>query len=132
MTPADYADLSIRACALALASYAIVGQVRKPLLRLLVGRWRRGKAPTRGQEAALRAVTRSGAVVVGGLLGLLDVWPTWFQAAWGPLLGLGAGGLAVPIHHAVERALPARIAAVIGGGSVVHREEEDAPEDEPR
>lgn len=123
-----YADLLVRACALAVVAYALVGQVGKPVLRLLVRRWRRGRPPTKGQEAALRVVTRSGAVVVGAGLGALPmVWPADVPPVWGPLLGLAAGSLAVPLHHAVERALPARVAAILGGGSVVHHEE-----DEPR
>ena len=120
-----YADILVRACALAVAAYALVGQVGKPVLRLLVRRWRRGRPPTKGQEAALRAVTRAGAVVVGGGLGALPaVWPAELPAVWGVILGIGAGGLATQIHHAVERALPARVAAILGGGSVVHHEED--------
>ena len=121
-----YVDVLVRACALAVADYAIVGQGVKPLLRLLVRRWRRGRRLTAGQEAALRVVTRAGAVLVGGALGALPmVWPAELPAVWGILLGIGAGGLATQIHHAVERALPARVAAILGGGSVVHHEEED-------
>ena len=128
-----HADVLVRLVVLALASYALVGQVGKPGLRLLV-RWRRRRAGalSRLTEEAIRWATRVGALVIGGGLGALPVWPAGVSATWGVLLGVVAGSLAPGLHHATERALasriaalalPARAAAFLGGGSVVHEEE---------
>ena len=61
---AFHADVLVRLGVLALAAYALVGQVGKPGLRLLV-RWRRHRAGalSRLAEEAIRWATRAGAAV---------------------------------------------------------------------
>ena len=103
MTAADYFDLAARCCAVGVCSYVLVGQVIKPGLRLLA------------KYHAHPVLTRALAVVLGGLIGLLPLWPEWFQAAWGPLLGCVGGGLSPGIYTAVNKALPAAVARVLNG-----------------
>ena len=116
MTASDYFDLAARCCAVGVCSYVLVGQVIKPGLRLLA-KWAAhpvGKL-TKGQEDFFRWLTRALAVVLGGLIGLLPLWPDWFQPAWGPLLGCVGGGLSPGIYTAVNKALPAAVARTLNG-----------------
>ena len=116
MSPSDYFDLAARCCAVGVCSYVLVGQVIKPGLRLLAKYHAHpvGKL-TKGQEEFYRWLTRALAVVLGGLIGLLPLWPEWFLSAWGPLLGCVGGGLSPGIYTAVNKALPAAVARVLTG-----------------
>ena len=111
-------DLAIRIGGLSLATYALVGQVCKPTLRMIAKRHATRGRLTKSQEAFYSWLTRLLSVVVGGLLGLLPLWPSWLQPAWFPLLGLIAGSMAPGIHHAVAAALPERIHNLLSGSPV--------------
>ena len=110
MTAANYLLLSVEVACLALATYGLVGQVGKPAIRLL---YRRRRLSTR-QAQANRLLVRALALVVGGLLGLLPIWPGWLLPAWGPLLGVVAGSLCWAIHPAVKGVVP-RVVGVLPG-----------------
>lgn len=119
MTTTDYFDLAVRMCGLACACYAITGQVVKPGLRMLAKRSAKGGRLSRAQEAFYAWLTRTMSVSVGAAIGMAPLWPSWLsQEAWHPLIGAVAGSMAVPIHAAISKTLPARIKAVIAGGSV--------------
>ena len=95
MTTSDYLDLLVRGAGVSLVTYAVIGQVVKPGLRLLAKYHSQpvGKL-TKGQEEFYRWLTRALCVVIGGLLGFLPIWPEWFQLSWGPLIGCVAGSMA--------------------------------------
>jgi hypothetical protein len=95
----DLADLLLRVAGLGLASGAVV-QVAKFHMRLVLELGRRFPAEGTPLRGLWRSGVRTLAVVVGALLGLLDVWPAWagWQAAWGPLLGLVAGVLSFALY----------------------------------
>lgn len=114
MTTSDYLLLSVEVACLALVVYGLVGQVGKPGIRLLYRRRRL----TQRQAQANRLLVRALALVVGGCLGLLPIWPGWLLPAWGPLLGVVAGSLCIPMHSAVKAALPGAVSRVLTGGSV--------------
>jgi hypothetical protein len=142
VTASNYLLLSVEVACLALAVYGLVGQVGKPAIRLLYRRRRL----TQRQAQANRLLVRALALVVGGLLGLLPIWPGWLLPAWGPLLGVVAGSLCWAIHPAVKAVVPrvvgllpallsrwaggpAGVAARMAGGSVT--ETIDTLEDGP-
>jgi len=114
----ELVDLCIRVGGVSMATYAIVGQVFKPTLRMIAKRQAKGGRLTRAQEAFYSWLTRVLSVGVGCLFGLLPLWPGWLVDAWRPLLGLIAGSLAPAIHKAVSVSLPARIKSLLSGGSV--------------
>lgn len=116
------ATLSLQILVCALATYGVVGQVIKPGLRALARR-RRSRGGTRltpRESAAISWATRALALAVGALLGLV---PAWHGEAAGPLVGLAAGCLCVPLHAAVVRALPAAVARALAGGDAQGEEE---------
>jgi len=45
------------------------------------------------------------------------IWPELVPWAMGPLLGLAFGSLAIPLHSAIKKALPERVAQIISGKS---------------
>ena len=119
MTASDYMDLLARGAGISMVTYAVIGQVVKPGLRMLakyhsqpVGRL------TKGQEEFYRWLTRALCVFIGGLIGFCPIWPEWFQLSWGPLIGCIAGSMAPGIYVAVSKALPARLRKIISGASV--------------
>jgi hypothetical protein len=112
----ELADLGIRVGGVSLATYAIVGQVIKPTLRMIAKR--HASRLTKKQEAFYSWLTRVLSIVVGCLLALLPLWPAFLESSWQPLLGLIAGSLAPGIHRAVAASLPARIKKLLSGGSV--------------
>jgi len=118
MTVSDYMDLAMRMGGISLATYAIVGQVVKPTLRMAAKRHAKKGRLTKAQEGFYSWLTRVMSVGAGCLLGTLPLWPAWLEAAWHPLLGLIAGGMAPAVHHAVAKSLPARIKKILSGGSV--------------
>ena len=119
MNTSMYIELAVRGAGISLATYALIGQVFKPGLRMLAKRKAKSGRLTSRQEEYYRWLTRTMCIVVGGLLGMLPLWPAWFvQAWWGVLLGAIGGSMAPAIHHAVAKALPDRIRRVISGGSV--------------
>jgi hypothetical protein len=116
----DYMVVGAVGCVVAMASYALVGQVLKPLLRI----WAKLKARKAGRKlypeevALFKTLTQSGAVIVGGVMGVGPIWPDMVPMALGPLLGLGFGSLAIPLHAVIKKTLPARVASIIAGKSV--------------
>jgi len=115
----DYTLIVAIGCVIAVASYGLVGQLLKPMLRL----WARMKARKAGRKLypeeveLFKIMTQSGAVVSGGLMGAGPIWPEMIPWAMGPLLGLAFGSLAIPLHSAVKKALPEKVASVISGKS---------------
>ena len=119
MTSGQYIELAMRAAGISLATYAVIGQVVKPALRMIAKRRAKTSRLSSRQEEFYRWLTRTLCIVVGGLLGMLPLWPAWFvQAWWGVLLGAIGGSMAPAIHAAVSKALPERIKRLVSGGSV--------------
>ena len=121
MTTSDYLDLAVRAAGISVATYACIGQVAKPAIRMLAKRAAKGKRLTKAQEEFYRWLTRTLCILMGAGIGSLPLWPEYLASEWGVLIGCGAGSMAPAIHHAVARALPKRIKKLISGGSVVNR-----------
>jgi hypothetical protein len=119
VTTPDYVDLLVRGGGIALATYAIIGQVVKPGLRILAKYHSQpiGKL-TKGQEEFYRWLTRCLCVVIGGFMGLMPLWPDWFDTSWGPIIGCISGSMSPGIYLAVSKALPDRIKKLISGASV--------------
>ena len=117
MSVEDYIELAVRGGGIALATYALIGHIVKPGIRMIA---KRGVKRLSGrQEEFLRWLTRTMCIVVGSLLGMLPLWPEWFtQAWWGVLIGAISGSMAPAIHHAVAKALPERIKKIVSGRSV--------------
>jgi hypothetical protein len=118
MTLSDYMELAVRGSGISLVTYAIIGQVVKPGLRLLAKRAAGSTRLSRGQEEFYRWLTRALCVVIGGLIGLLSIWPDWLQTSWGPLIGCISGSMAPGIYIAVSKALPDRLRKIISGASI--------------
>ena len=118
MTVSDYMDLAIRAGGISLATYAVIGQVAKPLIRIVAKKIDDDGKLSRAQEEFLRWLTRAMCVAIGGAMGCMPLWPGWFEPSWGPLLGCIAGSMSPGIYVAVSKALPAKIQKVISGASV--------------
>tara|TARA_Y100001963_G_scaffold93365_3_gene128510 strand:+ start:5661 stop:6029 length:369 start_codon:yes stop_codon:yes gene_type:complete len=119
MTTPDLLDLALRASGVSLATYALIGQVVKPALRMLAKRHAGASRLTRAQEDFYRWLARTMCIVVGALLGMLPLWPEWMtQLWWGLLIGAIAGSMAPGIHRVVSRALPERIGRMISGGTL--------------
>ena len=101
MTWSDVGDVAIRALVLGLVSGAVVQVIKSPIKAGL--RWR-GRFPAEGTPGrdTWRDAIRTLAVLVGGVFGLLDVWPAWsgWQTAWGPLLGLVGGMSSAALYDA--------------------------------
>ena len=122
MTIPDYTDLLVRAGGISLATYALIGQIVKPAIRMIAKRIDDDGRLSRGQEEFLRWLTRTLCIVVGAAIGALPVWPEWMtQGWWGVLLGSIGGSMAPAIHHAVARTLPKRIKQIVSGSSVVKK-----------
>ena len=121
MTASDYLELLARGAGISLVTYAVIGQVVKPLVRMLAKRSAKGGKLSRAQEEFYRWLTRALCIAMGAALGCLPLWPEYLPAEWGVLIGCGAGSMAPAIHHAVAKALPARIKKLISGGSVVQK-----------
>lgn len=119
MSPADYTLISAEVAVISLAIYAIVGQAVKPGIRLLSPA---GRLSSR-RYAAHRWIVRVLALLLGVVAGYLPIWPSWMLPAWGPILGVVAGSLCMPMHRAVKAALPDAVARVLTGGSVSDGEE---------
>ena len=119
MTASDYLDLLARGAGISLVTYAVIGQVVKPGLRMLAKRHAHpvGKL-SKMQEEFYRWITRALCVFIGGLLGFLPIWPEWLQLSWGPLIGCIAGSMSPGIYVAVSKALPDRLRKIISGASV--------------
>ena len=114
-----YIELAVRGAGISLATYAVIGQVVKPGLRMLAKRHAGSSRLTRGQEDFYRWLARTMCIVVGALLGMLPLWPEWMtQLWWGLLIGAIGGSMAPAIHAAVSKALPERIKRIVSGGSV--------------
>jgi len=111
----EYLDLGIRLSMIGVAAYILTGQVAKPGIRLIAKHLDDDGKLSKGTEALLRWLTRATAIVLGGAMGSLPLWPEGLQGAWGPILGLGGGSLAPGIYAAVKRALPAAVARVMSG-----------------
>jgi len=111
-------DLAIRAACLALATYAIIGQIVKPGLRLAIKLKEKRSRLTARQEEALRWATRTLCVVVGALLGTLPLWPAELSEWWGVLIGAASGSVAPALHGVASKALPERLGRMISGGSL--------------
>lgn len=123
MGSSDYLELAVRGAGLSLATYAVIGQVVKPGLRILAKRSSRSGRLTKAKEEMLRWLVRTLCVVVGAMLGSLPVWPAWMtQPTWGVLIGAISGSLSPIVHHAVSAALGERIKKIIGGASVTRHE----------
>jgi len=113
---------------LALAVYAVVGQVVKPGLRLWVTR-KPAPEPKDSDEAKVfkaarlrkaaihRYVVRVLAVVLGAVGGLIPIWPDWMPLWGGVLAGLSAGTFSTTIYAIVKDRLPAW-ADKLGGAAV--------------
>jgi len=119
MTTSDYMDLAVRAGGISLATYAVIGQVAKPGIRMLAKYHSHpiGKL-TKGQEEFYRWLTRTLCVVIGGIMGYMPLWPGWFEPSWGPILGCIAGSMSPGIYLAVSKALPKKLQKLISGASV--------------
>ena len=119
MTASDYMDLAVRAGGISLATYAVIGQVAKPGIRMLAKYHSHpiGKL-TKGQEEFYRWLTRTLCVVIGGIMGYMPLWPGWFEPSWGPILGCIAGSMSPGIYLAVSKALPKKLQKIISGASV--------------
>jgi hypothetical protein len=119
MTASDYMDLAVRAGGISLATYAVIGQVVKPGLRMLAKYHSHpiGKL-TKGQEEFYRWLTRTLCIVIGGIMGYMPLWPAWFEPSWGPVLGCIAGSMSPGIYLAVSKALPKKLQKIISGASV--------------
>ena len=111
----EYLDLGIRLSMIGVAAYILTGQVAKPGIRLIAKHLDDDGKLSKGAEALLRWLTRATAIVLGGAMGSLPLWPDTLQGAWGPILGLVGGSLAPGIYAAVKRALPAAVARVMSG-----------------
>jgi hypothetical protein len=117
MTLDNYIELAVRGGGISLATYALIGHIVKPAIRMVAKRG--GKRLSGRQEEFLRWLTRTMCILLGALLGALPLWPEWFaQEWWGVLLGAIGGSMAPAIHHAVAKTLPARIKKIISGGSI--------------
>ena len=122
MTSSDYIELTIRGAGISLATYALIGQVVKPAIRMIAKKIDDDGKLSRAQEDFLRWLTRTLCVLVGAGIGTLPVWPEWLvQSWWGILLGSISGSMAPAIHHAVAKTLPDRIKRVISGQSLVKK-----------
>lgn len=121
MTASDYMDLALRAGGISLATYAVIGQVAKPLIRMVAKYIDDDGKLSRAQEDFLRWLTRTLCVVIGGLMGCMPLWPSWFETSWGPILGCIAGSMSPGIYVAVSKALPDKLQKVISGASVSGR-----------
>ena len=122
MTTHQYIEIAIRGAGISLATYALIGQVVKPGLRMLAKLIGKTKRLSSGKEAFLRWLTRTLCIFVGAGLGGLPLWPEWFtQPAWGLLIGAIGGSMAPAIHHAVATALPERIKRIISGAPLVKK-----------
>ena len=119
MTVSDYMDLAVRAGGISLATYAVIGQVAKPGIRMLAKYHSHpiGKL-TKGQEEFYRWLTRTLCIVIGGAMGYMPLWPGWFEPSWGPVLGCIAGSMSPGIYLAVSKALPKKLQKIISGASV--------------
>tara|TARA_R110000751_G_scaffold270503_1_gene370273 strand:+ start:118 stop:489 length:372 start_codon:yes stop_codon:yes gene_type:complete len=118
MTVSDYMDLAIRAGGISLATYAVIGQVAKPLIRMIAKYRDDDGKLSRAQEEFLRWLTRSLCVAIGGIMGYMPLWPGWFEPSWGPILGCIAGSMSPGIYLAVSKALPKKLQKIISGASV--------------
>lgn len=118
MTTSDYVDLLVRGGGIALATYAVIGQVVKPALRMIAKRMDDDGKLSRAQEEFLRWSTRALCVVIGGFMGCMPLWPDWFDTSWGPIIGCISGSMSPGIYLAVSKALPDRIKKLISGASV--------------
>jgi len=118
VTTSDYMDLILRAGGLSLAIYALVGQVAKPALRMMAKRHAKGGKLSRGQEEFYRWLTRALCVCIGGFMGCMPLWPSWFDTSWGPIIGCISGSMSPGIYIAVSKALPDRLRKIISGASV--------------
>ena len=121
MTASDYMDLALRAGGISLATYAVIGQVAKPLIRMVAKYIDDDGKLSRAQEDFLGWLTRTLCVVIGGLMGCMPLWPSWFETSWGPILGCIAGSMSPGIYVAVSKALPDKLQKVISGASVSGR-----------
>jgi len=118
MELSELAAIAIRVGGLSLAVYALIGQVVKPLLRIIAKRQRGNGRLTKGQEAFYAWLTRALSVGTGAGLGFLPLWPDHVMAAWGPLLGVVAGSFAPALHAAVGKVIPEAVARLISGRGV--------------
>ena len=123
MNTSDYIELAVRAGGISLATYAVIGQVVNPLVRMIAKYIDDDGKLSRAQEDFLRWLTRALCVVVGGALGCAPLWPSWFETSWGPILGCIAGSMSPGIYVAVSKALPKKLQKVISGASVSGRGE---------
>ena len=123
MNTSDYIELAVRAGGISLATYAVIGQVVKPLVRMIAKYIDDDGKLSRAQEDVLRWLTRALCVVVGGALGCAPLWPSWLETSWGPILGCIAGSMSPGIYVAVSKALPKKLQKVISGASVSGRGE---------
>ena len=75
-------DLAVRAGGISLATYAVIGQVAKPLIRMIAKYIDDDGKLSRAQEDFLRWLTRTLCVVIGGVLGCMPLWPAWFALSF--------------------------------------------------
>lgn len=104
---------------LALLSLATGGATLVPKYLIRVSLTLRGAFPENGTKG--RKLWREGvrviAVVIGGCLGALDVWPPLddWQPLWGPLLGIVAGTSSAAIYDAWFELIDGTPQALLGG-----------------
>jgi len=118
MSASEYLDLAVRLSMIGMGSYILTGQVAKPAIRMIAKALDDDGKLSRGVEDFLRWLTRATAILLGGAMGTLPLWPEWFQANWGPILGVIGGSMAPGIYAAVNKALPKAAARLINGAGV--------------
>jgi len=121
MNVSDYLDLAIRMSMIGMGSYVLTGQVCKPAIRMVAKYLDDDGKLSKGTEEFLRWLTRATAIVLGGAMGALPLWPDTLQGSWGPILGLVGGSLAPGIYAAVKKALPAAVARLVSGKGLKDR-----------
>lgn len=110
----DVGELAARGALLGLFAGAVV-QVLKTVVRVALVAASRFPAEGTPARSAWRDSVRAAAVLVGGCVGLLDVWPRWagWQPAYGPIIGTVGGMLSAALYDAVYRVLDAAPDTVI-------------------
>jgi len=121
MDASEYLDLAIRMSLIGMASYVLTGQVAKPAIRMIAKLLDGDGKLSKGAEEFLRWLTRATAILLGGAMGALPLWPEWLQGSWGPILGFVGGSLAPGIYAAVKKALPAAVSRLVGGKRLKER-----------
>jgi hypothetical protein len=127
MQTADYVLLAVEGGLIGLGSYYITGVLKFGIARMMP---RIPKDATKAERAAILAdfsvlrrwLVRCVALLLGVGMGWIVPWPDWFQAGWGPIIGLVAGGFGPAIHTAAKKWLrdtkPGAVMRTLSGPSV--------------